>query len=75
MVIDSFNNENQNQNLKIINKNDNRTSTIKKLRKKYERTEFKKYIYNTNPHINRYLYENQEINNEINKNKGKKQKN
>ena len=72
LVIDSFNNENQNQNLKIINKNDNRTSTIKKLRKKYERTEFKKYIYNTNPHINRYIYENQEINNEINKNKRKK---
>ena len=72
LVIDSFNNENQNQNLKILNKNDNKTSTIKKLRKKYERTEFKKYIYNTNPHINRYIYENQEINNEINKNKRKK---
>ena len=42
-----------------------KTSTVKKLRKKYERTVFKNYIYNTNPPINRHLYENKELNKDI----------
>ena len=70
LVIDSYD-ENQNQNIKYIDKNENKTSTVKKLRKKYERTEFKKYIYNTNPNINRHLYENQDFNKEINKERNK----
>lgn len=53
-------------------KNNQKTTTIKKLRKKYERTEFKKYIYNTNPHLNRYIYDNQDINKELNSNKNRK---
>ena len=71
-IIDSFN-DGQNQDFDMINKNENKTTTIKKLRKKYERTEFKKYIFNTNPHINRYIYENKDdINKDININKRKK---
>ena len=58
--IDNMNNNsvNNNNNLNISKLREKRTSTIKKLRKKYERTEFKKYIYNTNPKLNRYIYEN-----------------
>ena len=70
LVIDSFNEGYPNQNLN--EKNENKNSTVKKLRKKYERAEFKKYIYNTNPHVNRYIYENQEITKEIIANKRKK---
>ena len=66
LVIDSFNEgDNNNQNTNLINKKEEKMTTIKKLRKKYERTEFKKYIYNTNPMINRYLYENQDINKDL----------
>ena len=53
-------------------KNNQKTTTIKKLRKKYERTEFKKYIYNTNPHLNRYVYDNQEFNKDLITNKNRK---
>ena len=70
-IIDSFNEGSQNQHYDIFDKNDNKISTVKKLRKKYERTEFKKYIYNTNPHKNRYISENNEFNKEINVNKRK----
>ena len=63
---------NNNNNLNISKLREKRTTTIKKLRKKYERTEFKKYIYNTNPKLNRYIYENQNnielnLNNDSNK--------
>ena len=65
LVIDSFNENNQNYNNN--NKgNENKTTTVKKLRKKYERAEFKKYIYNTNPHINRYIFASQDLKKEIN---------
>ena len=72
LVIDSLNeagnniNNNQNsQNVDINNKKDIRTSIVKKLRKKYERTAFKNYIYNTNPYKNRYIYQSQELNKDI----------
>ena len=73
LVIDSLNegdnnnvnNINNDQNTDTINKKVVKTSTIKKLRKKYERTVFKNYIYNTNPSINRHLYENKELNKDI----------
>lgn len=42
------------------------------MRKKYERTEFKSYIYNTNPHLNRYVYDNQDINKELILNRNRK---
>ena len=65
LIFDSFianmnNNSvnNNNNNLSLSKLREKRTSTIKKLRKKYERTEFKKYIYNTNPKLNRYINEN-----------------
>ena len=61
LVIDSIN-----------EKNKQKTTTIKKLRKKYERTEFKSYIYNTNPHLNRYVYDNQDINKELILNRNRK---
>ena len=56
---------NNNNNLNISKLREKRTATIKKLRKKYERTEFKKYIYNTNPKLNRYAYDNP-INTDLN---------
>ena len=62
LIFDSFiNNMNssENYNLNVSKGREKRTTTIKKLRKKYERTEFKKYIYFTNPNINRYSYEDQ----------------
>ena len=64
LIFDSFivnannNSVNNNNNLNISKLREKRTTTIKKLRKKYERTEFKKYIYNTNPKLNRYIFEN-----------------
>ena len=70
LVIDSFHQDNQNY--EVNQKNENKTTAVKRLRKKYERIEFKKYIYNTNPHVNRYIYENQEINKDINIKKRKK---
>ena len=63
LIFDSFvNNINttDNYNINISKLREKRTTTVKKLRKKYERSEFKKYIYNTNPKIHRYSYENQE---------------
>ena len=45
------------------NKNNDKTTTVKKLRKKYERTEFKKYIYYTNPDRNKYIDDEIEIQN------------
>ena len=61
-IFDSFinNMNNTERNLNISKLREKRTTTIKKLRKKYERTEFKKYIYNTNPKVNRYFNENQD---------------
>ena len=61
-IFDSFinNMNNTEHNLNISKLREKRTTTIKKLRKKYERTEFKKYIYNTNPKVNRYFNENQD---------------
>ena len=70
LVIDSFNQNNQS--FGMIKNMENKTSTVKRLRKKYERAEFKKYIYNTNPHINRYINENQDINKDIDIKKRKK---
>ena len=52
-----YNIENIENNISKIR--DQKTATVKRLRKKYERTEFKKYIYNTNPKINRYMNENE----------------
>ena len=68
LVIDSFIDKNQmKSDIDYSN-----TLTGKKLRKKYERTEFKKYIHNTNPKINKYiiLYGNNDefINRKINGN-------
>ena len=60
LVIDSFNQDNQS--ISVLKNMENKTTTVKRLRKKYERTEFKKYIYNTNPHAVRYNKENQDIN-------------
>ena len=66
LIYDSFikinNNNIENNNVNISGMREKRTTTVKKLRKKYERTEFKKYIYNTNPKINRYYYQNQDEN-------------
>ena len=59
-IFDSFvNNMNTSEknNLNISKSREKGTTTIKRLRKKYERTEFKKYIYYTNPEINRYSNE------------------
>ena len=56
----NFNTDNNYLNISGEREKEKRTTTVKKLRKKYERTEFKKYIYNTNPKINRYYYQNQD---------------
>ena len=56
----NFNIDNNYLNISGEREKEKRTTTVKKLRKKYERTEFKKYIYNTNPKINRYYYQNQD---------------
>jgi len=63
LIYDSLGNnmnqtENSNLNLNISKVREKRTTTVKKLRKKYERTEFKRYSYNTNPNINRFSYVN-----------------
>ena len=58
LVNNNMNISNNNNNLNISKVREKRTTTIKKLRKKYERTEFKRYSLNTNPHINRYSYVN-----------------
>ena len=57
-----YNNKFNKNNGNNINNND-KTTTVKKLRKKYERTEFKKYIYYTNPNRNKYIDEDIEIQN------------
>ena len=56
-IFDSLVNNMNIDNLNISKVREKRATTVKKLRKKYERNEFKKYIYNTNPKINRYIYE------------------
>ena len=49
--------------LNISKTKEQRRTTTKMLRKKYERSEFKKHIFNTNPKINRYAYLNPNNNN------------
>ena len=70
LVIDSF--YQNKQSFGMIKNMENKTSTVKRLRKKYERADFKKYIYNTNPHTNRYINENQDINKDLDIKKRKK---
>ena len=67
LIYDSFINNNintsENNNINISKLRDKRTTTIKKLRKKYERSEFRKYTFYTNPKLKKFSYENPEYKN------------